>query len=154
MTLAEGESVTVNLELAQAPVEAQPIVKNPSAPGESEASANSVATRTTIGLVALGVGGAGLIAGTVTGLIAMNKASKLNNACSDGHNSCPVAEQGNIDAYHRVGYISTGSFILAGVGLATGAALLFTLPSRSNDNGSARITPFIGPGSAGVWGSF
>ena len=116
----------------------------------------------TLALVAFGVGGAGLVAGSITGLIAMGKHGDIKDKC--GGDSCTSAQQSDIDSYKRMGLISTIGFIVAGVGGVAGAVLLFTAPKETASAGSSRfatvkakrvaMTPYLGVTSAGVTGSF
>jgi hypothetical protein len=99
--------------------------------------------------VGFGVAGVGLIVGGVTGALAMSKASSLNDACTDGR--CPPANHADVDAYHRLGTISTISFVAAGVGAAVGIYGVLSSPKKETH---AHITPFVGVGSIGVVGAF
>jgi hypothetical protein len=149
MTFAEGQSANVSLELEQAPSDAAAPVAAPQAP---EAPPPSGSGRKTVAFVALGIGGAGLVVGGVTGVIAMSKHTQLKQACDNG--VCDPETQGAaLDSYHLVGNISTAAFIVGGVGVAAGAVLLLTQPKESAPT-AATWSPFIGVGSAGVRGTF
>jgi hypothetical protein len=149
MMFAEGQSISVNLELEQAPTEAAPVA----APQTPEAPAPSGGGRKTAAFVALGLGGAGLAVGGVAGILAMSKHTQLKQACPDG--VCDPTTQGAaLDSYHTVGTISTIGFIAGGVGVAAGAILLLTQPKDSAPPAAANWSPFIGVGSAGVRGTF
>lgn len=100
--------------------------------------------------VAFGVGGAGLLVGAITGVLAMGKASDLDKACTSG--KCPSDQQSNIDSYKSMGTISTIGFVVAGVGAAAGVVLLLTSPKVESPK--TGIQPFIGPGSVGAFGRF
>ena len=102
-------------------------------------------------MVALGVGGAGLVLGAVTGGLAIGKHGTLEAACGDGH--CPASQQGTVDSYHLIGTLSTVGFILGGVGAATGVVVLLTAP-RAQPAKAAKLTPVIGPGYLGAEGKF
>lgn len=97
--------------------------------------------------VALGVGGAGLVLGTVTGLLAMGKKSDLEKVCSGGH--CPIASQGDIDSLGTMTTLSTVGFIVGGVGVASGVGL-FVLSPKPGASTAVRV----GPSSVSLVGSF
>jgi hypothetical protein len=149
VTLAEGESRAVILKFGAEPtlpagptpakVEPQP----PADPGAAPGSGQRIA-----GYVGLGVGGAGLVLGTVMGLVAGHKKSTLETeGCLGTH--CYPTQQGDVDSYNSMRTVSTVGFIVGGVGIAAGVTLLLTAPSRKEG-----VALWIGPRSAGLGGSF
>ena len=110
-------------------------------------------TQRTIGLVGMGVGGAGLVVGAITGVLAIGKHSSLATTCQNG---CPASAQSDIDSYHSMGLISTVGFIAGGVLAVGGAVLFLTAPSGKSAAPAtgARVTPYIGLGSVGATGTF
>lgn len=110
----------------------------------------------TIAIAAFGVGGAGLIAGAVTGILAAGKHGDLADRCPN--NVCPPELQGDVDSYQTLGTISTVAFIVGGVGVAAGAVLWFTAPKEkpatTATNGLASLGGYVGLGSAGLRGTF
>ncbi len=105
--------------------------------------------------VAFGVGGAGLVVGGLTGILAMGKHSTLSTNCPSGN--CGTDQQSALDSYHTLGTVSTIGFIVAGVGGAAGAVLLLTQPKGDSAAPAAaglRIVPVVGLGSLGAAGSF
>jgi hypothetical protein len=104
--------------------------------------------------VALGVGGAGLIVGAITGGIAVGDHSNLSSACSGG--TCPPSQSSNLSSYHTMGVISDVGFIVGGVGVAAGVVLLL-LPSHGDSAPPAaglHVKPVVGLGSVGAVGTF
>jgi hypothetical protein len=113
--------------------------------------------RSVLPWVAFGVGGAGLVVGSITGLLAVGDHSTLANNCMNG--TCPPSQDGNLSSYHTMGLLSTVGFIVAGVGAAAGVVLLIAQPK--GDSAAAppaaaglQIAPAIGLGSIGAVGTF
>lgn len=110
--------------------------------------------------VALGLGGAGVVVGSIAGIVAISKHSALESDCRGG---CPPGGQGAIDSYRTAGAISTIGFVVGGVGLTTGS-VLYLLARPSAATPTARATkpspsglswePRIGPFGVGAVGSF
>ncbi len=155
----EGASQSVELSLEKDPNYVPPAVPSEAKPIDPKVDprfitdAKPVETRANhLGsYIAWGVGGAGLILGVTTGIVAMGKKSSIEKAC--GGNTCPASEQSNIDSYKTMGTLSTIGFIVAGVGGAAGAVLWFTAP-QEEVKVSRRITPYVLPGSVGLSGNF
>ncbi len=110
-------------------------------------------TMRTVAFVGFGVGGVGLIAGVVTGVLTLSAKSSALNGCRD--NRCPPSTFSDLDTASTMSTISTVSFIVAGIGAGVGitALVIGDKPAAPAPTG-ARITPWIGLGSAGVRGSF
>src|SRR5262249_24059762 len=114
-----------------------------------DAGTHGGSSNKTFALIAYGVGGAGLVFGAVTGLIAMGKHNDLSNNCKNG--TCGTDQQSNVDGYHTMGTLPTVGFIIAGVGSAAGTVLLRTAPKEST---TAFVSPYVGPGTVGATGRF
>ncbi|WP_437581261.1 hypothetical protein [Sorangium sp. So ce887] len=155
VTLAEGASETLALELK--PVALPPSVASPppGAPsrdtGSGAPSGSGSSSRTVLGIAALGLGGVGLAAGAVGGVLAIGKHRDLSERCPAGR--CDPSLQGDVDSYHAMSTLSTIGFAIGAVGVGAGAFLLLTAP-RSPQRAGISITPVIGLGSAGAKGSF
>jgi hypothetical protein len=112
----------------------------------------------TIGWIGIGVGGAGIVLGAVTGAMAAGKHSTASSSpCASG--PCGQGDlstyDSNRDSYYTLGTISTIGFIAGGVLAAGGAALLLFGPKGDSAPAAAAwVSPFVGPGSAGVTGRF
>ncbi len=159
VTLAEGERKTAKLEFGASPTPAAPVTPALAAPPaappppapppapKSDVVAPSSAQRTW-GWVAVGAGGVGLVLGGVTGLVALGKKSDLdgNPNCRGGH--CAPSEQGAVNAYETQRTVSSIGFYAGGALAALGVVLLVTAPSH------ATAQAYVGPGSAGVRGTF
>jgi hypothetical protein len=101
--------------------------------------------------VGLGVGGAGLLFGSVTGLVVLSKKSALeDDGCVDAR--CYGDQADDVDSYNSMRTLSTVGFVVGGLGAAAGAALLLTAPSEEQTG--AALRPWVSVGAAGVAGRF
>lgn len=106
-----------------------------------------------VGVASLGVGGASLIVGAVTGALFLRKNSALVAACPN--DVCPRGFDldSALRARTALGVSSTVTLIAGGVIAAGGVVLIAT--SRSDPpQTSTRVTPFVGLGSVGAAGWF
>ncbi len=107
----------------------------------------------------LGVGAAGVIAGSVLGGLTLSKASDLKGQCPDKRCATPEA-QDDLDRASRMGTWSTVAFGVGGAGLVGGLVLLLTAPATpaapAARSGAPRpaLRPSVGFGSIGLQGSF
>jgi hypothetical protein len=105
-----------------------------------------------VGWGALALGSVGLVAGTVTGVIAVSKKSKLDDGDCFG-NACGPAEHDDVDAYNDLRTYSTLGFVIGGIATAAGAALLLTAPEEAPaQDAKPLVAPWMGLGVAGVAG--
>jgi hypothetical protein len=116
----------------------------------------------TLAYVALGVGGAGLVVGGVTGFLALGKKGDLKGCEST---KCPSSQQDTLDSAKSMATISTVGFTVGFVGVGLGVVLLLTGNSSSARLGTTKVAkreplghvhvePWIGTQSAGVSGTF
>lgn len=163
LDLAEKETKEVTIELpaqTAAPPD-KPAEKPVEAPAEG-GGGNKVLIFGGFGLAA-----AGVIAGSVTGVMAIGKANTVKNSCPNGGNVCPTSVDGDLSSGKTLATISTVSFIVAGVGAAVGVAGFFIgggssapeskpadAPAPDASTSSLRVIPWIGLGSAGLSGTF
>jgi hypothetical protein len=172
-TVPEGgsvnEPVTLDKDLGAAAAPTPPTVAGP-APATPGPSAPSTAPspeqpaaksggRSILPWVAFGVGGAGLVVGPITGLVAVGDHSKLQSNCTNG--TCGPSQQDNLNSYHSMGTLSTIGFVVAGVGAAAGVILLVTQPKGENPSATPpatanglHVVPVVGVGSIGALGTF
>jgi hypothetical protein len=159
VTVKEGESREVALELAPAPADAREAKGGAS----SQAAPASVADASRqppdgsgnhfgpFAYAGFGVGVTGFVVGTVLAAATLSKASSIQ--C--GSAGC---EQASIDAAHStrdLGFAAAISYTVGGVGVAIGLAdlVLYKRGPTTPTTGLA-LHPWIGAGSAGVNGSF
>jgi hypothetical protein len=148
VTLSEGENATLALSLEPDPSARKKAEPKP----ETEKPSASPSTKRTLGTVSLGIGGAGIIMGSVFGLLAMSKRNALDGTCHA--KVCPPSEQDNLDGARLQGTVSTVGFIVGGVGLAAGATLLLWPSAAEVKTSSVSMQPWLGFGSTGVRGAF
>jgi hypothetical protein len=135
-TMASGQEQTVRITLEPGEGEIDP-------PRGGETTKDD--TLLVVGAVALGVGGAGLILGAITGGLAIGKHGELTDGCDDG--LCPAALEDTLDDYRTLGTISTVGFIAGGVLAALGVTLI-VVDVTSSPDGSDTVSLELGPTSA------
>jgi len=162
--LAEKDSKEVSIELP-----AQTAATSDAKPDEggtpAEAPPESSGGNKLLIFGGFGLAGAGVIAGSITGLLAISKANSIKGSgqCQNGGSVCSTKEDGDLSSGKTMATVSTISFIVAGVGAAIGITGFFVGGSApaakpadapAPDQSAARIVPWIGLGSAGVSGTF
>jgi len=105
----------------------------------------------TLGWAGIGVGGAGLLVGTITGIMAGAKKSDLDEGGCDG-NECYADQRDDIDSYNSLRTLSTVGFVAGLVGGAAGVTLLLTAPKP--EPAEPEVHAWLGVGAAGVAGRF
>lgn len=158
LSLDEGAEQEVALTLERDPASARaPAVtqRKPLEHGNTTRNANSTqSNRRTLGYAALAVGGVGLTAGALTGILFLNKQSELQSKCPNGDCQGKVP-QSFIDQRNAYGIISPVCF---GLGLASGVAGVFLLlhngpESKRTERTSVTLVPFFALDRIGVEGT-
>lgn len=124
-------------------------------PSPTEAPKTTTTKRDhTWAIIAFGVGGAGLVFGGVTGVLAMGKHSDLDKACPDG--KCPNSEKKEVDSFHTMATLSTVGFIVGGIGAAAGAVLWFAGPKKEVQVQARGVEwhPYFAGTGGGITGRF
>jgi hypothetical protein len=149
LDIGEGEKKDVSIVLAKI---AQPTVTEPKPTEEPPPPPPETHRSYALPIVFFSVGGVGLIAGGVTGVLMLSKQSSLSNSCPN--HVCGPAQYGDLDTANMLATTSTVAFIVGGVGVAAGiVALLVGKPSAPAPT-QASVEPWFGLGSAGVRGTF
>jgi hypothetical protein len=109
--------------------------------------------------ILMGVGVAGLAVGSIFGAQVLSKKSSLDELCKNGKEKCPSSAQGDIDSMNTASTISTIGFAAGGVALVTGVIVLLATKSSGSADAKtapahAMFTPYVGPSSVGLSGSF
>jgi hypothetical protein len=168
VTLAEGGSqelaVTLEKDPNAAAAEAPPpppppaVVVAPAGPPADVAPKKN----NTLAYVALGVGGAGLVVGGITGFLALGKKGDLEG-CKDER--CPTSQKDTLDSAKTMATISTVGFAVGFVGVGAGIVLLLTgSGSSSASSGKSHVAkqewrgvhvePWLAGDQAGLQGTF
>lgn len=134
---------------AQAPVAVnpQPVVP-PTTPAEPARAGGGLGTQRTVALAAGGVGVAGVIVGSIFGLMSKSDHDEAEKYC-DGSQCTDQRGVSAGNSAYTAGNVSTVAMIVGGVGIAAGITLWFTAPKSS---ASAALA--IGPGTLRLRGSF
>ena len=117
---------------------------------EADQRVDAGSTQRTLGWVALGVGGTGLLVGAITAAVALDKRDSIADHCSD--NQCYPPAHDEADTYNSLRTVSMIGCVTAGVGAALGVGLLLTAPQAPP--AEARLHARVGLGSAGLVGWF
>lgn len=104
----------------------------PSAPALPPSSSGA----RTAGWISVGLGGAGLVVGSVAGLVAMDRRRSLVDSCG-GDERCPASSLDARDRFRSAANFSTVGFGVGLLGLAVGIPLLLTSGPSSTTAGAA-----------------
>jgi hypothetical protein len=105
--------------------------------------------RRVVGYVAMGVGGAALLTGTVFGVLSLNDEARLIDSCP--RSRCPPSLSSKVDAYESRKTIATVGLISGAALAATGIVLYLTAPRA--ERSAALGVVWLG-NAAGLRGSF
>jgi hypothetical protein len=81
----------------------------------------------TAGYVSMAVGGAGLVMGIITGILAMDAHSELATACPADR--CPQSERDTLERFELLDPLSTVGFVAGGALAAAGLVMVLAAPS-------------------------
>ena len=164
VTLVEGKEETVLLRFdPNASVPAAPVATTSgTAPGANQASSGATSTPPdapaqapaqgtssplpVLGWIGIAVGGAGIVAGGITGAMAIEKKADLT-ASGECEGGCK--QTGRYENFTTLKTVSTVCFIAGGVLAVTGIVLVVVAPSKTTT-----VSLRVAPGEATVGGSF
>lgn len=153
LRLGEGEKKRVELVVG-AKAATGTTATTASAPDDRTPAATERKTSPLV-WVGFGVGAAGLAVGTITGLMALSRASEAERTCPGG--ACPdAAALDRVDQGRTLGTVSTIGFVAGGAGVALGAAML-AFGGTSTRAGASTARGFrvdVGPTGAALRGAF
>jgi len=128
-----------------------PAAQPSTAPDSSSGGGGGLGTQRTAALVAGGIGVVGVVVGSIFGFKSMSKHDDANKLCPTG--TCETQEGVTAwDDARSAGNVSTYSFIIGGVALASGAVLWLTAKPSSGATTTAKVV--VGPQTltlAGTW---
>jgi hypothetical protein len=153
VTLAEGAKETVTLTLvpvAKAEVaHAAPV----SVAAEAPADTGTKKGLSPLVYIGFGLGGAGLIVGTVTGIMSLSATSAAKEHCNG--NLCQPAAQDDIDSAKLLGNVANVGFGAAILGTGLGIVGLVTSGGGGAPNTTGlKVEPLLGPHFVGARGRF
>jgi len=178
--VADGEKKQVQLVLSAGGAGAPPPGEE-NAPKEPSTPDNRSHSPTTLTYVSGGAGAAGLIVGAITGILSLSTTSKLKGECTAAKSCETPQAQSDLSSAQTTATISDIGFIVGIVGAGVAVTTLLIghdataeAPARTptetggGNGGEApadapatpapesrlRVTPWIGFGSAGVFGTF
>jgi hypothetical protein len=159
LALPEGSERAVTLELSLDPGanrSASHVSVAPPKPAVQRSNPPKPASNT-LAYAAVGLGGAGLVVGTVTGVLFLGARSDLNQACPGG--TCPASYADYDETHGRYLTYGTVSGVALTVGLVSSIAGVWMLLSDGEEEKvvkarQARISPYLTERSVGVLGEF
>jgi hypothetical protein len=162
-TLLDWPPVSVQLSLHEGDRLEREVVFKAMAPVETHretpAPVHTGATRV-IGWSAVGTGAAGIVLGSVFGILAVGKKSSLDDGMCNAAKKCSASAQPDIDALHADAVAANISLAVGAVGLLAGGAILLFVPDGAGGNASREpkdtlhVDPWLGVGSLGMMGRF
>jgi hypothetical protein len=152
ISVIAGESTTLAIGLLadtghQAPVATTGATAAPVAPPKGAGAGSGWRV---LMLAGAGVAGAGVVAGGITGAMALSEASTFKNSCQGM--LCPTSADHDKQSALSLGTVSTVAFVVAGVGAT--AFVVGLLGGQRPKQETVSFAPWIAPGAAGVAGSF
>ncbi len=162
--VAEGQAAEIALTLPELAPLPPPATATPTPTPTPTPTATATATATPTStspspLIRIGfsVAGVSVAFGVLSGIVALSKRNQLNSACNSNQ-QCDSAHggAGDLSTAYSWATVSTVSFAVAGAGVVLGVAGLLanSAPAGQATQGGARLTPWIGPGAAGIHGQF
>jgi len=146
--LGRGDNVRVTLTFK--PV-GDPDTDDPIYPGGEDKADGD--TYRIAGFIGIGIGGAGLVMGTVAGIVVLNQEGDLEARCAD--RQCLPPDHEDAEAFDTARTVSTAGFIIGGIGLAAGITLLLIAPDDDEaELEEVTVYPMLSPTGLGLWGRF
>ncbi len=110
--------------------------------------------------VTWGLGGAFLIIGTVSGIVAINQTNAVLEDYNCQDTTCPPQAEDDLSTAKSTGNLATASLVIGGVGVVLGTVLWFVADNGDEEPGAepqpaaVNVKPAIGPGFVGLVGTF
>jgi hypothetical protein len=164
----EQKQLEVSLEAIAAPAPPPTTTTEQASSAQSEEPSAPVRSHspTVLTWIGIGLAGAGAIAGSVTGVMSMQKTSTLNGNCAN--KTCGPSDYSTIDSANTLAIVSDIGFGVAGAGAVlavvtllvgheetpAGSAPAEEPPAPSGEQSRVHVVPWLGLGTAGVTGTF
>ncbi|MDC0745128.1 hypothetical protein [Polyangium mundeleinium] len=110
-----------------------------------------------VGIAGMGLGGAGIIAGTIFTVMFVSKSGDADAAFKACPKPCPDDQQANITALDEAAASrGTGAIVgfAAGAALAGAGVALFLIGGKQDKPAGASVMPYVAPNGAGLVGRF
>jgi hypothetical protein len=152
--LAEGQSFAQAIapgppESVESPATVPPGPASDTTAGPPPASSHPPPLRT-IGFVVGGVGLAGIVAGSITGVLALDRASTVKSHCNTTTWACDGQGVDAASSGNTFATVSTISFIAGAVLVGAGAYLVLSGGGLRGAQPTTAIMPYIDPRGAGA----
>jgi hypothetical protein len=98
------------------------------------------------------VGGAGIVTGAVTGVLALTTKSTLTSECPGDR--CKPSASGDLSSLKTLSWVSTIGFVAGAAAVGGGVVLFLRAPSSDASRGAVTLTPVVGIGTVGFVGGF
>lgn len=141
-----------------------------SAPRHTDTEQSSMRTW---GWIGVGVGAAGIVTGSIAGILTLSKYGTLKDKCGTDRRCQPTSDsefsslRNEVDGYRTLRTVSTVGLIVGGVAAAAGVTLLTMSPSnaetvnnpsnaqsRTSSSATPALRLLVGPGAAHLVGAF
>lgn len=139
-----------------------PAKPDPAKPGPAKPDPDAADPGSTpwLAIISLGLGGAGVVLGGITGTVALVMGQDLQDRCEDG--ICHPGDKEDLNTGESLAHVSTASITVGLVGMAVGVIALLIEneePSQKQqqDKSTGRalvLQPLLGPHVIGLTGSF
>ncbi len=131
VTIAAGEAKQLELPVQSTPPQpVQPVAEQTKQPNPPPPHADDGSSQKTLGYVAGGVGVAGIVVGTITGILVLDRKATVDKKC-DGY-ACDAEGKKAADSGQTLAAVSTIAFGVGIAGLATGVTLVLTAPDEKS----------------------
>jgi uncharacterized membrane protein len=120
---------------------------------DTSADKQGSSVHSTVGWVLVGIGAAGIVTASVTGILAFSERSSLVDSCTNY--VCPPEQQSSLDRFRTMRTVSTIGWVVGAVSAGAGVTLLLTSPKPTNSKPAhTALYTWLGANGLGVGGSY
>jgi hypothetical protein len=153
--LAERETKEIELAFQADPNAPAALPAHEETPAPNAPRTQEAPSRTAM-WIAFGVGAAGIVTGSVTGLMSLSKTDAAKKTCDGNH--CPEAAAKDIETAKTLAHVSNAGFAVGVLGAGIGVWQFFSAspdaPEKSAGASGFRAEARVGVGSVSVAGTF